>query len=851
MGMISSVGHMLFFKQWICLAISLLTSCLLISAQAGDLPNFATTPAPKASSQLSAIQSPRLASFLPEPFLFPKEAQPGPLEAKDGLNREEWPAFTRAARASLVVDLAPGLPFKCPLLKISLGGEFSYFPGEMCLLFTPGSPLGRKSQMLVRVEEAKILFEPDKPGENGEIQSYTSSNYTGQTIRREGEKFVYEDATGFLRYVFFTPDGGTTWALESIGDLRVPGMRLDCEWSRDGILKGLKLPTGERWSIESSKGAPAKVTDPWGAVTELKWNERAQIKEITTSLPEWHPLYPKPKYPVAMKQKPFVVRSLHIESDADSKIVSLVNTAGEKFAVEYRADKDDKRKERFELGIMTLPDGTRRYCKTIWNLKGQAQDFGSADEGRVSKGAAGEDVFNSESHTEYALKSSVIVPSSETVNGRLTRYEYNAKTSVPTAKTGPDGARTEYETDDAGRYVAKKTGAQASIDSSYDKEGRLVKTVYGEGVAKNYSYADNAWMPSRVEEAGYSTEWKYDSSGRPTEASRDRVIYAFTWDSLCRMTSCVDPEGAKTTYSYVAGLRTPSEVAVATPSGGNPMAEKFEYDPCGRLAKRTLLDGSYREWTYSGGNITRTSENGQANTLVKTAYDAGNRKTLEVRPDGKWTFAYNAKGQLARMTGPDGKATLYEYDSSGLLVKKENPDGTWDAYVYDDAGRIVRTKNSKQEWQGTSYDLTGGVSAKFDSKGFGSETTRDSTGRIVEEKSTTPDGVVKITRYGYDSMGRKASVTYPDGHTMSYVYEDGMSMAVGTVTDGTMTWFRFSGTGKLLACAKLPYQLYLDCRPEDREALFAKYEHGRSNKNGAAVVSAQPKANGDAGASQR
>lgn len=796
------------------LTLSLFFACFL------SIMGAESKPAAIKPARPSLIE--RSAGVLPEPFVFPREAKAGALESRGGLCREEWPSFASDARAEMRIRLAPVLPFKCPLLTVRLGGEFSYFPAEECQLFPPGSPNGRKDKMLVHMGSLKILMEPEGGGEGGEPSLYRSVNYAGKTLRREGEKFIYEDREDGIACAFFSLDAGTTWRLDWISGLRVPGTRMSCEWGKDGTLKSLRLPGGEAWTIESKGGAPLKITDPWGAFTELSWDSASHLKGIKTSLPAGHPLYPKPKAPVVGKPKPYIFRDIHVEHNADAKLASLVNTFGEKFVFEYRSDKDEKARTQLDICVMTLPDGTKRYCRANWKL-GISRE---TDEGWLAKGPKGEEVFDSERKTLYRMKGTMILPVAKTINQRETKYEYGDSLGVPTASVSPDGATTKWMRDKAGMtlFETKDEGGYSSC--SYDEMGRIVrKKTSSSGEVKEFVYRDASRMPSGKVEGKEETKWEYDALGRPVSAQvPGEGLHKFEWDAYCRMFSHIRPDGITTVFKYAAGLTCPSLVETVLDDGTQKTLGTFEFDPCGRLVKRITGDGTFKEWDYRGGDIVKYSENGNAKSAMKTAYDSGHRKILEQGVDGKHAFAYDVKGRLTKDVGSNGKAATYEYGGDGLLAKKSNPDGSWEKYAYDECGRLTKVDVPNGKGEEKTYDKSGRPAKISNADGSSREFIRDENGRLVATKTTDCNGMEKTARYEYDNAGRQTKLVTADGAEISYIYEGSSKRPAGDVKNGTMTWYKRDSGGKVLAMAMLPYDLFLKSSGDkERDALFAQY----------------------------
>lgn len=698
-------------------------SAKTLAAETQVLPNAATGDAqkPEAAIDQAQPQIPQSIAILNKPFREPSEAREGALSRREGLCREEWPSLSKYARLVMHVDLAPALPFDCPLLNVRIGGEMGYFPAEECMLFPPGSPLGRKDRMLVRMGSMKILLSPRTSGSDG-VVSYDSVNFPGKSVRRDGERFVYEDRVDDLKCAFSSVDAGETWRLDSIGSLKAPAMNFACEWSSDGALKALRLPGGEAWTFKSKDGLPVSIADPWGATTELSWNEASRLKSLKTSLPSTHPLYPKPApgRSAAVKPKPLIIRDIHVESDAEGRALSLVNSFGEKFAAEYRADSDSKTGGKMELAIVLFPDGTKRFAKRQW--KSGRSSSSELEEGVVWRDEKGVEHFDAAKRTSFEVKSSVVVPVSVKEGAKETKFSYEAGPATPSKTVRPDGSVSVQEKDKSGMPLGESSGAGKAPEKkyAYDKAGRLSEVAAG-GAKRKMNYEGDAKMPSSIESGEISVSWKYDSLGRPVEAvTKAGESHGFDWDFLCRMTLHTLPDGSSIRYEYRAGLRAPSMIERTAPNG-KKSEEYFEFDPWGRLTRSESADGSWKEWLYQGGDIVRRTESGEPKKVFKMSYDAAHRKSMEQGPDYKLNYAYDQKGRLLRETNRAGKATAYEYNSDGSLAKKSFADGKWESYSYDASGRLVRKDFSDGSWETLSYYPDGGLAKTMKSDGSGTE----------------------------------------------------------------------------------------------------------------------------------
>ncbi|MBD8637644.1 RHS repeat protein [Stenotrophomonas sp. CFBP 13725] len=257
----------------------------------------------------------------------------------------------------------------------------------------------------------------------------------------------------------------------------------------------------------------------------------------------------------------------------------------------------------------------------------------------------------------------------------------------------------------------------------------------------------------------FSVNYQYDEMGRliaETGNSGQNVRYAY--DAEDRLTQVTDSQNRVT---------------------------RMEYDPRGRLLKQ--IDAA-------GGTTS-------------FAYDLGDRVTRVVDPRGLATaYTYDGFGQLWAQSSPDTGNTTHVYDSAGLLTSTVRNDGSTAGYAYDGLGRVT-TVTSDGQWQGVSYDLCndgkGRICGINSSNGSASNFGYTKLGQpLVRREWITANGVQTehSTLYGYDSIGRASTVTYPNGSVASYGYAAGgylnsLSVTVNGQTHGVINGVQLKATG--------------------------------------------------------
>ena len=682
------------------------------------------------------------ASLLPSPFDIPSEPSPGVSSCSTcsggGKNNAEAPSLDLDGVAHVVVTLADFPLLKNSLLTISIGDNMQFSPTEIYQLIPPGAQGGSPDSIIVSLSWKKIGFNA-KISDIGDV-SFSSLNYPGYAILRKNERLILKDITRSQDYIFASPDGGIKWKLDEIRNATFPAMNLKCEYDEKGYMSKITLPDKSEYRIEHKGGLPVKVTDPAGAVTEISWDERSHVKRVTTCVPPGHPFF-RSKEKSAVK--PCIIRDIHAECDAQGRLLSLVTTAGEKYATEYRSNNDEKGKIETFCGILTAPDKRKIYVKKSFSLKDGVQ---TTEKGYLEQDKSGNEIFESAEQEIRKRKSGTLVLFSKSENGRTTKYERNSDTVAITGETDPLGRTTRFKYNPAGLKTETTYPDGSLTRSEYDSMGHLVKRTDECGRTTSYNYGKNGLLDS-VDNAGMVTKYEYDAQNRPVKTVLpDGSVHSFVWDSLFRMTSHSNPDGSTVSYEYPAHFRTPAKIEIngnevsqsstgvppvldlgrpapGSSTGVSPVldpgcpapgsstgvppvssekgtagrAERktfsriFTYDPTGKLAKILFPDGTFEGFDYGCCGLLKAVD--RAGGVRKFIYDASNRKIEDVSPNGETTrWKYNPRGRVVEVIQANGTSTKYEYDKFGEKAKVIEPDASFVEFKYDAAGNKIEAK---------------------------------------------------------------------------------------------------------------------------------------------------------------
>jgi RHS repeat-associated protein len=390
--------------------------------------------------------------------------------------------------------------------------------------------------------------------------------------------------------------------------------------------------------------------------------------------------------------------------------------------------------------------------------------------------------------------------SSTDENGRTSQTTYNAGTLRPQAVISATGAQTTYLYDDTLLKVTETTtAAPAEGGAVADKK---VKYLNGRGLIRReealggaeaspwensvldvvetkYDQMGRVWKHSRPYRSGSEqpqmTEYFYDAFGRPVEAvepdgSRTRAFYnqverpSSASSGPGETSRIVDPWGRER-WSRNDALDRLVEVVEPDPNGdgsvlsANNMVTSYEYDALGNLTLATQ-GAQQRRFRYdSRGRVTHQKLAESSATLN----DAGHY----VSAAGVWSevFSYDSRSNLVSRRDSRGVVTSFDY-ANDPLNRLHSASYALGA-AYDTSAPILPAATITYEYM-TSGDVTrvrsvraAGVSTE--------EYTYDFEGRMHEQKLTLDSRLSHptVTNYGYDSLDRLKSVTYPQQYPSS------------------------------------------------------------------------------------
>jgi hypothetical protein len=375
----------------------------------------------------------------------------------------------------------------------------------------------------------------------------------------------------------------------------------------------------------------------------------------------------------------------------------------------------------------------------------------------------------------------------------------------------PDNRVTMNYYDWRDRLVATSNGVTLT-DSTLDNLGEITSTkIYN---ATKVSVSDTNGVvqitPNGGSDTGQraQTDYSIDARGQVYQAAQDwvdqtsgavntskQLITKYYYDDEGAVTETIAPSGLVTYNQYDGDGR----VTLSETGGG---ATGTDGDPTG--GGPPLLLVSKTATTYD--------KDGDPTLVVTTDYGTGD---VSIKTDtvANW---YNSVDQLVA-TADSGTAippltqptssnstalvSTYTYDADGFLQDNTDPEGVVTHRINDPLGRVV-TETDNYSGNGTNYTTSSNRVTAYAYNPIG-EQTDVSVNNVTGTGTPTPE-VAETTTYHYGNNGTNTpldqslltQVTYPDGSTSLYTYNNVGQIATMTDRAGSKHVYTYDAEGR-------------------------------------------------------
>lgn len=319
-------------------------------------------------------------------------------------------------------------------------------------------------------------------------------------------------------------------------------------------------------------------------------------------------------------------------------------------------------------------------------------------------------------------------------------------------------------------------GNEDKVQYTYDKQGRVTKQTYEDGVTVTYRYDNNGALASVTDsQTGITTTYYYDFIDRMMKYVEEGNDFShsvgYEYDTLNNLTNLVETiNGTKRTTSYSYD----NDNRVTKVTAGN-VQKTYSYDGFGRVNQQQVKNGTSvlktDNFTFTSPASGATSSQIGGHTVVAGAFN----KT--------YSYTYDDNGNITSIN--DGSHTVsYVYDSANQLVRENNQIAqTTTTWTYDNAGNILERKEYAYT-TGTLGDALDTITYTYGDSQWGDLLTAYDGQTITHDGIGNPltDGTWTYTW----QHGRQLASMAKSGTTWNFTYNsDGLRTKR---TNGTKTY---------------------------------------------------------------
>lgn len=504
-------------------------------------------------------------------------------------------------------------------------------------------------------------------------------------------------------------------------------------------------------------GLPVKTVNPVGKVSTNIFDGRARIKK--TVAPEGNSV--EFLYDVkdrvtqtTMKPKPGsgladVVTAVTYDA-LWNKLKTSTDALGRVTTMNYDAANGN-------LLSIVSPTVTGVGASTVtmtYNGRGQVLTVTSPD-GIVNK------------NTYHATNETLTSTVSDFGVGRLNltaNFGYNSRGDL-TSIQDPRGNTTTFTVDVLRRVTEVMAPAPFNFLTkfTFDGNGNKVKVE---------RQTDDATYPWQTTQATYRADRKLLTTTDP----KGRVS-SLQYDSVHRVWKTTDPLNRVVTRSYddvnrLATVTDPAGIVVQTNTytdnglvasmkDGRNFTTTWTFDGFDRPDKTTYPDATYEQVTSYDANSNPLTLRTRSAATVTLTYDELNRiKTKTPSGQPTVTTVYDIAGRVTTVSTPvvagdpsSGTFTNY-YDTAGRFYREQYPDGLSVTHQLDAGGNVTRT---------TYPD------------GYFIDRVFDQLNRLTDIKLNGAGS--SAVQFQYDSLSRRTKLTFENGTSTSYGFEDDSSLS--------------------------------------------------------------------------
>ena len=335
----------------------------------------------------------------------------------------------------------------------------------------------------------------------------------------------------------------------------------------------------------------------------------------------------------------------------------------------------------------------------------------------------------------------------------------------PGTETDPSGVTTTYGYDPRGLLTARSEALPNGTRYStftYSGSGLLTGSYHSDGSAILNSYSASDRLTGIGDATGAFTTFNFSPTTNTlvTQSPRDLP----TWD------------GANVGISH-AGVfqRTTKRDSLNRPlttNGSNGQQWNYTYDNNGNMLSVSDAAGRQTSWTYNSMNQA-TSMHSPDGGVTYWGYDNNGYLFTVTDPNNHvTTYTNNGFGDVTAVSSPDKGNTTYVVDAFGRRTQEQRANGLNIVYQNDGDDRLT-SRTSASATETYTYDVNPNGRARL--TGYSNATGSTTLGYDADGNLSSQTTQIYNFSYGlawnYNAAGKIASINYPDGLIISYLYD--------------------------------------------------------------------------------
>ncbi|EGM79575.1 RHS repeat-associated core domain protein [Rheinheimera sp. A13L] len=374
-----------------------------------------------------------------------------------------------------------------------------------------------------------------------------------------------------------------------------------------------------------------------------------------------------------------------------------------------------------------------------------------------------------------------------THDGLITTFtDFDALGNAKTV-TNHDGSKQSFVFDKLSRVIQKTTiaatGQSFSQTMSYDRFGNVFRIQSSDGKDLTYNYDPAGRLTSVVDLKGdkaYRKQFIYDKAGNLLEQQifdpNSLVQFCLEEPGLPPLCDWSEEKISSTYYNYTE-LGQVREIK----NHLNQRVASFTYDPNGNRLTMTDGKGYITKYSYDALNRLQNQTNADGKVTVFT-HQAKGLNTVKDARNNTTSYGRNDLSWVESLQSPDSGQSSFEFNDIGLTEQRTDARQKTTSFTYDGTGRISKKQNATtHNWYYDSGSYAQGKLSSFNDDSGSTQYGYNGWGMLGQQTSVI-QGLSYQTNWGYDSLGRLSSMTYPGGNKVTYSYD-----SYGDVTGLTVT----------------------------------------------------------------